>query len=255
MADVYIAQSLPDIIDDGWEPIAKAPVTNDKASGGKFAKVGLSPITSTSDTIVHQAFHQTGRQPPHRVTNTEARMIPSPEAPISNDRTAVVHHAHPQKIGGVIVERRVAPLCGAEVKFSAHGQPMTNDAQAGTIHHNHATIDAGEPTSSPDDHHPPVGTTVSNERNVSFVPSAPRRAPLDPRDATPSPAGAMNVSGDVFFGKNAGHVGATEVHMLPKQGKPFRPNGDISIGGGGDTTTMAGSEGISMSPGGQPINR
>lgn len=262
MADVFIAVTQPEIIPEEWPPKAQQPQSNDAAAN--FFAPTYEPVANSQGAVIHSG--PTPESPGVPVMNVERSFAPAP-APITNDGHAAIF----SRPAGV--ERPVTqPAQSPDVQLTGGvGAPISNERGAGTIHYNapptppeaHAAV-ATEPQ--------PIASTpvISNERNVSFVPSpAPPTAIIPGMPGTPPPESVrhvgqpspipMNVSGDTFIAPAAGVVQGgggynPDAQILQQPGAVLNVDSDRSIGGGGDPTRLAGSDSVSFGGIGAPID-
>lgn len=261
MADVFIAQTRPEVMSDEWPPKPKAPLSNDKQTF--FPKTGTEqPVANSQSAVIHQGPQPD--QPGQPVQSVEARFVPAPQ-PISNDSHAAIFT---RPSGGSKAPAERPP--SKDVQFLGAGAPISNDRGAAIIHYNappEPPAQVSDPWVEPiTDVQPQPGTTISNERNTNFVRSSlplhsvPGLSPdMTPQGARyiPSSPIPMNVSGDTFIAPAAGLVqgGAgynPDSQILPRGGV-INVDNDRTLGGGGDTTKMAGSESVVFGSRGAPI--
>jgi len=191
--------------------------------------------------------------------NPEAVFYPS-EGTVSNDRgIGIVYPRAP----GLPGDLTTSPNPNAVLY--ATGAPISNDLHAGTIHrHDHDMP-------FPEAHLTalPPGTTISNEKNVSFIPSAAPVAhhmgdlviqqgggaptpdvsslPPDIESAPRSSFPTLNFGGDVFMAASAPQLSNPDAQILPSVGQPLYADTDHTMGGGGDTTKAPNAENVSFS--------
>lgn len=236
MAETYVALTKPETIDENWPPKIEKPVTSDATS--YFPAAASDPVANSQEVAI--AHGHRPDQPGRIVSNEPSRLAPS-GAPVSNDRgTAVIMHRDaPPRI------RQSDPVpIQQDVSMHPGGAPLRNDSAA-TIHHG--------PVALPAPHQEPQrvfrqGGVVSNENNVSFVPSAPHAKPLeDPRVNPTDPYAPMNLSGDVFVAPSRGaHNSDGSPQQFYASGATLNADNDRTFGKSGESHKVAGRDDVTF---------
>ncbi len=249
MADVFIALTRPEIIDEDWPPKIQTPVLNDADQQASF---GRAKMSVTNDVAGIVAPSNNNKAPEETVSNVEAKIKGTVGAPISNAEnflgiaTRGGTHRYPPR-----EPSKGTPIIGGDSQILHQvGAPISNDGQHAIIYQGPETDrprKIAELPSSP-------GTPVSNENGVTFsMTHTAKRHPGTEDLKLVTTKLAIENSDSTTFAKSDGNV-SNEIPsvILPINGQQTYPSTDTSIGGGGDQTKLAGA--VEIIGTGKPLN-
>jgi len=244
MAEVFIAVTTPEIIDENWPPKPAEPVRTDAVKESEFIPAP-QPISNSDAAMIPPPVsppsppQEGGYKPvsPVSTGSTDVSFTPG-GGPISNERGAGTIHGNPPAYAYLRQNNMPPPpppiTTNREVTFSPGSQPIQNDQQRTIAHVQNLVAQAGAQRN--DDN-----ATISNEK-PSFMKSPPMN--VDSDTFVPPPAHGDPdkhiVSGGVV------NVGNSDVQILPPSGAPMEARNDTTIGGGGDITKAVRADEISI---------
>lgn len=257
MAESYIALTRPEIIDESWPPKIDKPVNTEEVT--YFPAAASNPVANSQEASI-MSGHTPPDQPGRVVSNEPTKTTPS-GAPVNNDHGPATIH---QDASHAWTRPSTPAPTQSDVQLHPGGLPMRNDGAA-IIHHGPERLGLPrEPVQVP---RPPSGT-ISNENNVSFVPSAPQPSsafvppptefglmpigrPSTPVDVPADPYAPMNVNGDVFLAPS--HNGQGHPQTVHNEGTQFYATGqtmyadnDKTFGKSGESNKVAGRDDVTF---------
>lgn len=254
MAEVFIAITTPEIIDENWPPRPSEPIRTDAAKESDFIPAP-QPISNSDTAIAPPASPPPvtdQQQGDHRsisaisTGNTEVRFTPSaaPGGPVSNERGAGTINGNPPAYAYLRQNNMPPPpapiVTNREATFSPGAQPIQNDQQrviAAHAAHVQAPVAHVQAPAIKNVVQETQGTPVSNEA-PSFMKSPSMN--VDSNTYIPPSTHSHIITGGVM------NVGNSDVQILPPSGAPIEARNDTTIGGGGDPTKTVRADEISI---------
>ena len=248
MADVFIALTRPENVDENWPPKIDAPIRNDAKEQASFGRT-KSSITNSPAGILPP---WTEKPPEESITNVEAKIRATGGEPVANSENFIGRSTR----GGLQeYEPRDLPV-GTPVKESDTQILKTVGATLATDAH-HATIYEGPGPQRPTklNHvERQFGAAISNEQNVTFSSTPTPRKIANAEDTDLNPSHTPIENNDISFSRSEGIVSNETGTILPNVGKAINPVMDTFVGGGGSQTKEVRDDEIGFGSAGKTLN-